>query len=185
MCVLTSICCVCVCVQLVSRVYSCLFSRCECVRAVVVVIVMLTFLIVRQSIRFSIDILASSLPACLSPPLLSARQPTSLHLPLSPSLLDFNLLNYSQFASFARLFESLLLSLSLPLSLLPLPTWLRVCVRLHVRVCVFVCLYCAACVTVSLSPCLSVCLSILRFVLLLSFALFTHVFIRFALVLIS
>lgn len=161
MCVLTSICCVCECVQLVSRVYSCLFSRFECVRAVavaavVVVIVMLTFLIVRQSIRFSIDILASSLPACLLPPLLSARQPTSLHLPMSPSLLDFNLLNYSQFASFARLFESLLLSLSLPLSLLPLPTWLRVCVRLHVRVCVFVCLYCAACVTVSLPVCLFV-----------------------------
>lgn len=76
----------CECVQLVSRVYSCLFSRCECVRAVavvvvVVVIVMLTFLIVRQSIRFSIDILASSLPACL-PPSLSLSPSASL----SPSV---------------------------------------------------------------------------------------------------
>lgn len=74
----------CVCVQLVSRVYSCVFSRCECVRAVaaaavvvvVVVIVMLTFLIVRQSFRFSIDILASSLPACL-PHFLPASLPHS------------------------------------------------------------------------------------------------------------
>jgi len=132
--------------QLVSRVYlyvcryMCLFS------SIVAVIVMLTFLIVRQLIRLSIDILASSLPVpncccCLptsphpsltqhTPPLLADC--LSCLLPLL-SLLDFNLLNYSQFASCVSV--SVLLPTCLTVSL-------YVCVYVTVCLCMYFVSFC-------------------------------------------
>lgn len=156
--------CVCECVQLVSRVYSCLFSRCECVRAVVVVIVMLTFLIVRQSIRFSIDILASSLPACLPP---HSSLPASP--PLSISLCRRRCLTL--ICSITRNLQVLRGSLSLCCCLCLclclccrcLPGWECACLSVCMCVCLFVCIALRVWQSLCLPACLSVCLYCVSF----------------------
>lgn len=144
-----------------------LFRSSACIR-VGVMIVVLTILIVRQPIRYSIDISLGIVVDVVI--VVDAARLSGLLPPLLLSLLDFNLLNYSQFASCVCGSLSMSLSLSLSLSMpLPLPTCLSVCA------CAWLC--------DSLSVCLSICLYTFRFVLLLIRLI--HVFVRFALVLIS
>lgn len=109
-------------------------------------------------------------PSCLPALYLLPSLPACLSVCLPLSLLDFNLLNYSQFASFARLFEYACLCLCLCCCCLP--GWQSVRV---VCVCVLFCLYCTACVTVTRSASVYIAFRFVSYCF--SFALFMFLYV--------